>query len=43
MLRGSGWYSKDLGFAATAGHTVERLRQENMKTVVLACAESWIA
>lgn len=43
MLRGSGSYSKGLGFAATAGHTVERPRQENVKTVVLACAENWIA
>jgi hypothetical protein len=36
-------HSKGLGSAATVGHTVELLSQENMKKAVLACAEWWVA
>jgi hypothetical protein len=39
MLGYSGSYSKRLDLPEFAGHTVEPLRQENMKRVVLACVE----
>ncbi len=43
MLVYSGLHSRHLGFAATAGHTVDTLHQESMKKVVLECAEKQVA